>query len=53
MYDNDRDKNDKLITFKVPGGMEEEMIKLVKEGDYDNRSEFIRKAVEGLLHREV
>ena len=26
MYDNDRDKNDKLITFKVPGGMEEEMI---------------------------
>ena len=53
MHETDRYKNDKLITFKVPNGMDNEMVKLVTEGDYDNRSEFIRKAVEGLLKREV
>ena len=53
MHDADRYKNDKLITFKVPNGMDQEMVKLVDEKDYDNRSEFIRRAVEGLLKREA
>ncbi|MHA1912150.1 MAG: ribbon-helix-helix domain-containing protein [Candidatus Kariarchaeaceae archaeon] len=53
MHESDRYKNDKLITFKVAQGMDNEMVKLVTEGDYDNRSEFIRKAVEGLLKREA
>jgi Arc/MetJ-type ribon-helix-helix transcriptional regulator len=37
----------------VPEGMDNEMMKLTNEKDYDNRSEFIRKAVEGLLKREA
>jgi Arc/MetJ-type ribon-helix-helix transcriptional regulator len=53
MHESDRYKNDKLITFKVPEGMDNEMMKLTNEKDYDNRSEFIRKAVEGLLKREA
>ena len=53
MHQADRDKNDKLITFKVPEGMDNEMEKLVMNKDYDNRSEFIRRAVEGLLKREA
>ena len=53
MFDPDKDKNNKLITFKVVEGMDDDMQKLVNEEDYDNRSEVIRKAVEGLLDREA
>ena len=53
MHDTDKDKNNKLITCRVPNGMDNEMEKLIDEKEYDNRSEVIRKAVEGLLKRET
>ncbi|MHA1912151.1 MAG: ribbon-helix-helix domain-containing protein [Candidatus Kariarchaeaceae archaeon] len=53
MHDTDKDKNNKLITFRVAQGMEGDMDKRIDEGDYDNRSEIIRKAVKRLLKRET
>ena len=53
MQYTDKDKKNKLITFKVPSGMNKEIVNLVEEKEYDNRSDVIRKAVEGLLKREI
>ena len=52
MNNTDKNKKKKVIGLNVAERMDEAMKKLIKEEGYENRSEVVRKAVEGLLKRE-